>query len=390
MILVASIQIRARTATWYKLHDTRGAQLRNSSPAYILHGAQPPELGAQPLEHGAVAALLAPEHLGKGRVREPRDLDLAHVADIARVPRAAGAAGGDEVGDVGEAAQRRDDHARRGPGGARQAPRVGPCLGGRLGEGGAQVGQHGGSRVEPARVQVHEVRLDLEGVEDLALERPAGGAGELDREGVEYGRGGGCGCLPRVGSGARDAPRLSVLGHVEAGRVDQRAAVGKPGGANVEPGDGSPTDVEVEIDERLGRVDDDAVLGHAGVHGLDEAGGLGPLRGHEQKVVDEAEQEAVRRVEELQHVHLEVGVEVVAQGRREDGALWDAFLLPKELFANLDEVLLDVGRHQVEDGTRVKVLLEDVFDEDGVVLLQGRIALDEVQERLRALVLHGG
>lgn len=111
------------------------------------------------------------------------------------------------------------------------------------------------------------------------------------------------------------------------------------------------------------------------MHNVNETGRFGAVRRDQQEVVDEAEQQAVLRVEKGKHADLEVGVEVIAEDGRQNGALRYASLLPVELLADFDEIVLDVGGHELQQIRRVISPLEGVFYVDCVSLVAGRTRL---------------
>lgn len=208
------------------------------------------------------------------------------------------------------------------------------------------------------RVIKHEVRLDLEGVEHLALEVGAGMARKLDGEGV--GDRGVFQCRRRC--------EASVFGEIEGVGVDVRAAVREAEGPGRQSGYSQVVDGKGEVDQGFGWRDGHTVVWDALLHDGDETGGSALVGRDEEEVVDEAEQQAVVDAQEGQLRLLQIRIEIVAQHGRDDRALRDAGLLAIVFLADLDEVLLDVRAHEPEEVARAVRFAEDAVNVHGVLL----------------------
>ena len=181
----------------------------------------------------------------------------------------------------------------------RQAPRIPITLHRRLRKILIDGAEDRRGRVETG-VEPHPVRLDLKGVQDFAMEDPAGGVGGVDRQGVGQ---------------DRLRPPAAIFGDGQRLRVDQGAAVGERGPTLRRGGlgDRMSVDLEVEVGQRLARVDGDAVRLHAIVHDLEELPGVVGVGGDEQEVIQQAQEQSFARGEKGEQLPLQGGVEVVAQ-----------------------------------------------------------------------------
>lgn len=174
---------------------------------------------------------------------------------------------------------------------------------------------------------------------------------------------------------------IPLLRHRQRLAVNQQPAVRK-GSPVSRPGHRRPLHRQGEAGQALLRVDRHAVLGKAAVHDADEPIGFALVGGDEHEVVDQAQEQAVifALLQERQVVPLEVGVEVVAERGREDGALWDAGLLAVVLLADADEVLFDVGGGEGEEVAGGVSFLDGAADEDGIFLFGCEGGFDPLQE----------